>query len=34
MYEQRRKNISKASAETLHRISRTLGCIMEELLEK
>ena len=34
MYEQRRKNINKAGAETLYRISRTLGCTMEELLEK
>ncbi len=34
MYEQRRKNINKASAETLYRLSRVLGCSMEVLLEK
>ena len=26
--------INKASAETLYRISRSLGCTMEDLLEK
>ena len=34
MYEQRNKDINKASAETLYRIARVLGCTMEELLEK
>ena len=33
-YEQRNKDINKASAETLYRISRVLGCTMESLLEK
>ena len=34
MYEQRRKDINKASAETLYRISKVLGCTIEDLLEK
>lgn len=34
MYEQRRKNINRASAETLYRISKTLGCAIENLIEK
>lgn len=34
MYEQRNKDINKASAETLFRIARALGCTMENLLEK
>ena len=34
MYEQRNKDINKASAETLYRISRVLGCAIEDLLEK
>jgi DNA-binding XRE family transcriptional regulator len=34
MYEQRNKDINKASAETIYRISRALGCSMENLLEK
>ncbi len=34
MYEQRNKDINKASAETLYRISRVLGCTIESLLEK
>ena len=34
MYEQRNKNINKASAETLYRISKVLGCTIEALLEK
>ena len=34
MYEQRNKDINKASAETLYRISKALGCTMESLLEK
>lgn len=34
MYEQRRKDINKASAETLYSISKVLGCTMEDLIEK
>ena len=34
MYEQRNKDINKASAETVLRLSRVLGCTMEDLLEK
>lgn len=34
MYEQRKKDINKASAETLLRISKVLGCTMEDLIEK
>ncbi len=34
LYEQRQKDINKASAESLYRISRVLGCVMEDLLEK
>ena len=34
MYEQRNKDINKASAETLYQISKVLGCTMEDLLEK
>ena len=34
MYEQRNKDINKASAEALYRISRVLGCTIENLLER
>lgn len=34
MYEQRNKNINKASVESLYRISKVLGCTIEDLLEK
>lgn len=34
MYEQRRKDINKASAETLYRIAKVLGCTVEDLMEK
>lgn len=34
MYEQRNKDINKASAESLYRISRVLGCTIEDLIEK
>ncbi len=34
MYEQRHKDINKASAETLYRIARVLGCTVEDLIEK
>lgn len=34
MYEQRNKDINKASAESLYRIAKVLGCTMEDLIEK
>lgn len=34
MYEQRNKNINKASADTLYRLAKVLGCTMEDLIEK
>ena len=34
MYEQRKKDINKASAETLYRLAKALGCEMEDLIEK
>lgn len=34
MYEQRRKYINKASAETLYNVAKVLGCTIEDLLEK
>lgn len=34
MYEQRNKDINKASAETLLRIAKVLGCSIEDLVEK
>lgn len=34
MYEQRNKNINRASAETLYRLSKVLGCTVEDLIEK
>ena len=34
MYEQRNKVINKASVEALYRISKVLGCTIEDLLEK
>lgn len=34
MYEQRNKNINQASVETMYRLSKTLGCTMEDLIEK
>ncbi len=34
MYEQRRKDINKASAETLYGIAKVLGCTIEDLIEK
>ena len=33
MYEQRRKNINRAEAESVLRLSRALGCEMEDILE-
>lgn len=34
MYEQRNKDINKASAETVHSLAVALGCTVEDLLEK
>lgn len=34
MYEQRNKNINKASVETMYAIAKTLGCTVEDLIEK
>lgn len=34
MYEQRRKDINKASVETMYSIAKTLGCTIEDLIEK
>ena len=33
MYEQRNKDINKASAETVLSLAKVLGCTMEDLLE-
>lgn len=33
MYEQRNKNINKASAETVYRLAKIFGCSVEDLLE-
>ena len=33
MYEQRNKDINKANADTIYRISKVLGCSMEDLIE-
>lgn len=33
MYEQRNKNINKASADTIYQIAKVLGCTMEDLIE-
>ena len=33
MYEQRRKDINKAQSESIHRLAKSLGCKMEDLLE-
>ena len=34
MYEQRNKNINKASVETIYRLAKALGCEIEDLIEK
>lgn len=34
LYEQRNKNINRASAETIYRLAKTLRCSMEDLIEK
>ena len=34
MYEQRNKDINKASVDTVYRLAKTLGCAMEDLIGK
>ena len=34
MYEQRNKDINKASIETVYRLAKALGCAVEDLIEK
>ena len=34
MYEQKNKNINKASADTVYRLAKVLGCTIEDLLER
>lgn len=34
MYEQRNKDINKASTDTVYRLAKVLGCTMEDLIEK
>ncbi len=34
MYEQRVNDIDKAQAQTVYKLSRVIGCTMEDLLEK
>ncbi len=34
MYEQRGKDINKASGETIYRLAKALGCAMEDLIER
>jgi DNA-binding XRE family transcriptional regulator len=34
MYEQRNKNINKASVETIYRLAKVLGCTVEDLIER
>lgn len=34
MYEQRKKNINKASVDAIYQIARVLGCSVEDLIEK
>lgn len=34
MYEQRNKNINRASVDTIYRLAKALGCTMEDLIEK
>ncbi|MCR4661336.1 MAG: helix-turn-helix transcriptional regulator [Clostridia bacterium] len=34
MYEQRNKDINKASVETIYNLAKTLGCTIEDLIEK
>ena len=34
MYEQRNKDINKASVETVHSLAKILGCVIEDLIER
>ena len=34
MYEQRNKNINKASVDTMYRLAKVLGCTVEDLMER
>lgn len=34
MYEQRNKDINKASVETVYRLAKALGCAIEDLIER
>ena len=34
MYEQRNKDINKASVETVHSLAKVLGCMVEDLIER
>ena len=34
MYEQRKKDINKASVTSVHRMAKVLGCTIEDLVEK
>ena len=34
MYDQRNKNINKASVDTIYRLAKVLGCTIEDLIEK
>ena len=34
MYEERNKDINKASVETVYRLSKVFGCKVEDLIEK
>ena len=34
MYEQRNKDINRASVEAIYRLSKVLGCTVEDLIEK
>ena len=34
MYEQRNKNINKASVDTVYSLAKVLGCTMEDLIER
>lgn len=34
MYEQRNKNINKASVDTIYRLAKALGCTVEDLIER
>ena len=34
MYEQRNKNINKASADTMYSLAKAMGCTMEDLIER